>query len=176
MQTALITGASSGIGKVFAQELAARQVDLVLVARSEAKLQQLAAQLREQFGVQVQVLVQDLIEPGAATRVFEAVTESGWVIDLLVNNAGFGDYGEFAERSRSRYLEMIQLNVMSLVDLTHQFLPGMQQRRSGTIINVSSIAGFQPCPTGRFTPPLKPLSSASVSPFGQKIKYTGCEC
>ncbi len=146
MQTALITGASSGIGKVFAQELAARQVDLVLVARSEAKLQQLAAQLREQFGVQVQVLVQDLIEPGAATRVFEAVTESGWVIDLLVNNAGFGDYGEFAERSRSRYLEMIQLNVMSLVDLTHQFLPGMQQRRSGSIINVSSIAGFQPLP------------------------------
>lgn len=146
MQTALITGASSGIGKVFAQELAARHVDLVLVARSEAKLQQLANQLRQQFGVQVQVIVQDLIEPATATRVFEAVMQSGLVIDLLINNAGFGDYGEFTGRSRPRQLEMIQLNIVSLVDLTHQFLPGMQQRRSGSIINVSSIAGFLPLP------------------------------
>lgn len=146
MSTALITGASSGIGAAFAQALATRQTDLVLVARSEDKLYSLAQQLQEQYQIQVEVLVQDLTAPGAATKVFEAVTQKNISIDLLINNAGFGTYGSFSETSLPKQLEMIQLNILSLVELTYQFLPQMQQRGSGSIINLSSIAGFQPVP------------------------------
>jgi len=146
MATALITGASAGIGAVFAQELAARQMNLVLVARSEAKLQQQAQQLQEQYKIQVDTVVQDLTEPAAAKSVFDTVTQKGLTIDLLINNAGFGDYGSFAERDGEQQLKMIQLNILALVDLTHQFLPGMRSRRSGSIINMSSAAAFQPMP------------------------------
>lgn len=148
MQTALITGASSGIGETFAWELAKRQRNLILVARSEAKLQQLAQQLREEFKIQVEVLVKDLSSAGAAKAVFDAVAEKGLTsaVDLLVNNAGFGDWGAFADRQLHRQVEMIQLNIVALVELTHLFLPQMQQRRSGAIINVASTAAFQPLP------------------------------
>lgn len=146
MTTALITGASAGIGAVFAQELAARQTNLVLVARSEAKLQQLAQQLQEQYKIQVDVIVQDLTEPKAAKTVFDIVTEKSLTIDLLINNAGFGEYGDFAELDGERQVKMIQLNILALVDLTHQFLPAMRQRRSGNIINMCSVAAFQPMP------------------------------
>lgn len=146
MPTALITGASSGIGAAFARQLAARQTNLVLVARNEAKLQQLAQELQGQFQIQAEVLVQDLTAAGAATSVFEAVEQKNLTIDSLVNNAGFGDYGSFAKSSRQRQLDMIQLNITALVDLTHQFLPLMQQRRSGNIINVASVAAFQAMP------------------------------
>jgi short-subunit dehydrogenase len=146
MSTALITGASSGIGAAFAQALATRQTNLVLVARSEDKLYSLAQQLQAQYQIQVEVLVQDLTAPGAATKVFEAVTQNKISIDLLINNAGFGTYGPFSEASLPKQLEMIQLNILSLVELTYQFLPQMQQRGSGSIINLSSIAGFQPVP------------------------------
>ncbi|GBF81990.1 SDR family NAD(P)-dependent oxidoreductase [Aphanothece sacrum] len=145
-KTALITGASSGIGTVFAQELATRQTNLVLVARSQDKLYQLAEQLQEKFSIQVEVIVQDLTESQGCQRVYGTVIEKGLEIDLLVNNAGFGDYGPFAERKLSRQVEMIQLNVVALVELTHLFLGTMQQRQSGAIINVASIAGFQPLP------------------------------
>ncbi|WP_017716041.1 SDR family NAD(P)-dependent oxidoreductase [Kamptonema formosum] len=146
MQTALITGASSGIGETFAWELAKRQTNLILVARSEAKLQQLAQKLGEDFKIKVEVLVEDLSLPGAAKAVFEAVTQKGLTVDLLVNNAGFGDWGAFADRQLHRQVEMIQLNIVALVELTHLFLPQMQQRRSGAIINVASTAAFQPLP------------------------------
>ncbi len=146
MATALITGASAGIGAAFAQELAARQTNLVLVARSEAKLQQLAQQLQDKSKIQVDFVVQDLTEPAAAKAVFEAVTQKGLTIDLLINNAGFGEYGDFAKLDGEQQVKMIQLNILTLVDLTHQFLPGMRQRRSGGIINMSSVAAFQPMP------------------------------
>lgn len=146
MPTALITGASAGIGATFAQELAARQTDLVLVARSADKLQQLATQLRSQYQIQVHVLVRDLTEPNAATVIYDAVMDKGLTIDLLINNAGFGDYGDFAETDGDRQIKMVQLNILALVDLTHKFLPGMRQRRSGGIINLASTAAFQPIP------------------------------
>jgi len=146
MATALITGASSGIGAAFAKALAASQTNLILVARSQDKLNSLAKQLQQQYPIQVEVWVQDLAIPGAATSVFEAITQKNLAIDLLINNAGFGTYGPFSESSLSKQLEMIQLNILSLVDLTYQFLPQMQQRGSGSIINLSSIAGFQPLP------------------------------
>ncbi len=145
MTTALITGASAGIGAAFAQELATRQTNLILVARSEPKLQQLAQQL-QQYKIQVDIVVQDLTEPKAAKTVFDIVTEKGLTIDLLINNAGFGEYGDFAELDGDQQVKMIQLNILALVDLTHQFLPGMRQRRSGGIINMSSVAAFQPMP------------------------------
>ena len=146
MVTALITGASSGIGAAFAQALAKRQTKLVLVARSKDKLDSLAQQLQEQYQIQVDVLVQDLIVPGAATKIAETLAQKNIAIDLLINNAGFGDYGPFSESSLPKQLEMIQLNISALVELTYQFLPQMQQRGSGSIINVASIAGFQPMP------------------------------
>jgi short-subunit dehydrogenase len=146
MSTALITGASGGIGKAFAEELAARKTNLVLVARSVEKLTQLATQLQQQHGIQVEVIAQDLTQPNATNEVFDTIKTKGIIIDLLINNAGFGDFGDFAEREGERQLNMIQLNIMALVDLTYKFLPLMRQRRSGSIINVSSIAGFQPMP------------------------------
>lgn len=146
MSTALITGASFGIGASFAQALAARQTDLVLVARSQEKLNQLAQELQEQYAIQVEVLVQDLTAPNAAKIVFEAISQKSLTIELLINNAGFGSYGAFSESSLPKQLEMIQLNILSLVDLTYQFLPQMQQKGSGTIVNIASIAGFQPLP------------------------------
>ncbi len=144
MKTALITGASTGIGETFAQELAARKTNLVLVARSEEKLQKLANTLQDKYKIQTEIIVQDLTESAATKSVFEVIYQKGLTIDLLVNNAGFGDYGNFAERPLEKQVNMIQLNITALVELTHLFLPGMQQRKSGGIINVASIAGFQP--------------------------------
>lgn len=146
MGTALITGASSGIGEIFARQLAAKNINLVLVARSRDKLNELAEELNSKYQVQVDTIVQDLTEVAAGQVVFDAVQGKGLEIDLLVNNAGFGDYGNFSDRPLSKQMGMIQLNVAAVVELTGLFLPPMQQRRSGAIINVSSIAGFQPIP------------------------------
>lgn len=146
MPTTLITGASGGIGEVFARELAANKNNLIIVARSEEKLNQLASQLQEQHKIQVEVIVKDLTEPSATQEVFDAIQSKGIVVDTLINNAGFGDYGEFADTDGERQIKMVQLNIIALMDLTHKFLPQMRQRRAGNIINISSIAGFQPIP------------------------------
>jgi hypothetical protein len=146
METALITGASSGIGAAFAKELAARKINLILVARSEDKLQQLAQQLTQQYQIRAEVIACDLTQPKAVQTIFEKISQQGLSIDLLINNAGFGDYGAFTDRKIDKYLSMIQLNISVLMELTHLFLPSMKQRRSGGIINVASIAGFQPLP------------------------------
>jgi uncharacterized protein len=146
MPTALITGASAGIGAAFARELAARGYNLVLVARSKDKLQQLASDLETQDRIQVDIIVQDLTEPTAGAAVFGQVQQNGTIIDLLINNAGIGDYGDFADSDREFQLKIIQLNIAALVDLTHRFLQPMRQRRSGSIINLSSVAAFQTMP------------------------------
>ncbi len=146
IKTALITGASSGIGQAFAEELATRGTNLILVARSQDKLYRLAKQLQEKTSIDVEVIVQDLTEPQAGQKVYDWVQDKGLSVDCLINNAGFGDYGQFAERDLSKQLEMIQLNVTVLVELTHFFLSPMQQQRQGSIINVASIAGFQALP------------------------------
>ncbi|KJH72495.1 SDR family NAD(P)-dependent oxidoreductase [Aliterella atlantica] len=146
MKTALITGASAGIGENFAQELAKQQMNLVLVARSEQKLQSLAQELRSRYNIQVDTIIQDLTAPNAAKTVFDTVNQKGITIDLLINNAGFGGYGDFVEQDGEKQVKIVQLNVLALVDLTHHFLPGMRDRRSGAIINLASTAGFQPMP------------------------------
>jgi uncharacterized protein len=141
MPLALITGASMGIGEVFARQLADRGYDLILTARSEDKLQAIATDLRGE-GVRVQVIPGDLTDAALRQRLF---VQSG-AIDLLINNAGFGDYGPLADVDRLNQQTMIQLNILALVDLTQLILPGMLKRQSGAIINVASIAAFQPMP------------------------------
>ncbi len=146
METALITGASSGIGETFARELASQKKNLVLVARSKDKLEQLATKLEQKEGIKTTVIPQDLTLPGAGQSLFDQIKAQGLTIDLLINNAGFGDYGNFSDRPLDKQITMIQLNITVLTELTGLFLPEMKQRANGGIINVSSIAGFQPLP------------------------------
>ncbi|MEO0013743.1 MAG: hypothetical protein RLZZ535_2132 [Cyanobacteriota bacterium] len=146
MTTALITGASTGIGDKFARELASRETNLVLVARSQDKLDSLATELSNKYQIKTTVIAQDLITVGARQVVFDKVQAQGLTIDLLINNAGFGDYGAFSDRPLSKMMEMVQLNIAAVVELTGLFLPLMQARKDGAIINVSSIAAFQPIP------------------------------
>ena len=145
-ETALITGASSGIGKTFAIELASQKKNLVLVARSKDKLEQLATLLEQKEQIKTTVIAQDLTIPDAGQSLYDSIKAQGLTIDLLINNAGFGDYGNFSERPLDKQITMIQLNITVLTELTGLFLPEMKQRSKGSIINVSSIAGFQPLP------------------------------
>lgn len=146
MTTALVTGASSGIGETFARELAKKGHDLVLVARSLDKLERLANELSATYQIQTEVIDRDLTEASAGQKVFDAVKAKGIIVDLLINNAGFGDYGAFGDRPLDKQIAMVQLNIAAVVELTGLFLPPMQQRQNGAIVNVSSIAGFQPVP------------------------------
>ncbi len=143
---ALVTGASSGIGACFARALAARGMNLVLVAKSRSKLEAIKAEIQAKFPRRVEVIEQDLSAPGAAERLHSELKDRGILVDLLVNNAGFGAQGEFWQLPLARQTEMLRLNIVTLTELTHLLLPAMIARRSGGIINVSSTAGFQPIP------------------------------
>lgn len=142
--TALITGASGGIGEELARLFAAHKHDLILVARGQEKLQALGAELGRQYGVQARAVAADLADPGAPGRILDAV--QGTAIDMLVNNAGFGARGAYAEIDWDVEARMIQVNVASLAHLTRLFLPGMIARRSGKILNVASTAAYVPGP------------------------------
>ncbi|MFF3490480.1 SDR family NAD(P)-dependent oxidoreductase [Streptomyces sp. NPDC002795] len=144
--TALITGASSGLGAEFAEQLAAQGRDVILVARSGDRLDALAERLVAEHGVRAHVLVQDLAEPDAARRVAAQLATRGLHVDLLVNNAGFGTCGRFEELSPARDHDQLMVNVVALVDLTHELLPGMVERGRGSVVNVASNAAFQPSP------------------------------
>ena len=146
MNTTLITGASSGIGAAFARKLAKRGRNVLLVARSEDKLIALCNELGRLSGARAQCVVMDLTEPDAAARLLEETQKRELIIDMLINNAGFGSMGDFGRLELATELEMIDLNVKSLVDLTYKFLLPMRDRRQGTIINVASTAGFQAVP------------------------------
>jgi uncharacterized protein len=143
---ALVTGASMGLGKAFAQALAARKHNLILVARSEDKLAQLANQLHTSQGISVAIIPIDLAVAGAGRQVVEQLAQRKLEVDLLVNNAGFGLQGAFANLDLDRQLEMIQLHNSVIVELCHLLLPGMIEARRGGIINVSSMAGMQSAP------------------------------
>lgn len=146
MNTTLITGASSGIGAAFARKLAARGRNVLLVARSEDKLITLCNELGRLSGIRAHYYTLDLHKPGATAELMEETRRRDLVIDMLVNNAGFGSMGDFTGQDLARELEMIDLNIKSLVDLTYRFLGPMRERGQGTIINVASTAGFQPVP------------------------------
>jgi short-subunit dehydrogenase len=145
-KTALITGASSGIGAAFARALAAQGTHLILVARSEAKLRDLATDLAAQHAIRTEALPCDLSRPEAAQQVFAATQQRGLPVDLLINNAGFATYGAFDRLDAEREQREILLNVAAVVDLTHRFLPAMLARGSGAIVNVASTSAFQPTP------------------------------
>lgn len=143
-KTALITGASGGIGEELARVFAREGYDVVLVARSADKLEALAAELRQKHGITARVTAQNLTAPGAAEAVFAAM--EGTPPDVLVNNAGYAAFGPFVESDLSTQLDMMQLNMVLLTHLTRLFLPGMVARRSGYVMNVASTAAFQPGP------------------------------
>jgi uncharacterized protein len=146
MATALITGASSGLGEEFAYQLAREHSDLALVARRKDRLESVASKSRELGAKNVTIFAADLSAPGAPAQLHAEVTTAGLQIDYLVNNAGFGTHGTFTELPIEREIEEIDLNVSALVALCRLFAPAMAARRSGTIINVASTAAFQPVP------------------------------
>jgi short-subunit dehydrogenase len=146
LHTALITGASSGIGEAFAGALAAQGFDLVLVARSEDRLRRIAQQLTETHARRVEVVTADLTQADSATKVRAATDALGMDVDLLINNAGFGTVGSFHKLDAARERDEILLNAAAVVDMTHAFLPAMLERKRGGIINVASMAAFQPMP------------------------------
>ena len=146
-KTALITGASNGIGLELAKIHASKGGDLVLVARNKSKLDELKAELEKQFKVSVYVIVKDLSATNSAQEVYEETTKQNIQIDYLINNAGFGDFGMFAETDWNKELQMINLNITTLTQFTKLYLRDMEKRRSGKIMNVASTAAFQSGPT-----------------------------
>jgi short-subunit dehydrogenase len=144
--TTVITGASSGIGYELAWVFACEGYDLVLVARSENRLNDLARDIQSKHQVCVKVLPQDLSQPSAPQVIFEQLQHEGLTVDVLVNNAGFGTYGPFWETELQTELDEMQLNMVALTHLTKLFLPGMRARGRGKIMNVASTGAFQPVP------------------------------
>lgn len=145
-QTALITGASEGIGLELARVFAAHGHNTILVARQETKLHELAAELVETHGIAATVIAQDLAAPEAAAHLVAEVEQRGLPVDILVNNAGLGLYGPFIEQEVAAILHLLQVNVVALTALTRLLLPAMVARRHGKILNVASTAAFQAGP------------------------------
>jgi len=145
-ETVLITGASSGIGSELARCFAEGGSDLVVVARREDRLRELSKELSSRYGVQVRALPKDLNLPAAGREIEEDLRNAGIQVDVLVNNAGFGDHGAFTSLAVERQMKMVQVNVSAVTELTRRFLPGMIERRRGGVLNVASAAAFQPGP------------------------------
>lgn len=145
-KTALITGASSGIGEEFAAQLAKRGVNLILVARSQDTLKNIANGLSKTYGITTKVLAADLSDPDAARGLADRVKTAGLQVDILINNAGFGTHGPFAKQSPDQERSEVLLNALAPLETIHAFLPGMRERGHGAVINVASSAGFQPTP------------------------------
>lgn len=173
---ALVTGASRGLGKRFGEALAARGQNLVLVARSQDKLEAAADELRASYKVRAEPLAFDLAQPMAGQRLARELVERKLSIDLLVNNAGFGVRGEFWKLELDRQLELLHLHHSGLVELTFHLLPSMLAARRGAIINVSSTAAFQPIPyaaiyaaTKSFVTSFSLALAEELRPYGIKV-------
>ncbi|PKN52122.1 MAG: short-chain dehydrogenase [Deltaproteobacteria bacterium HGW-Deltaproteobacteria-13] len=145
-KTALITGASEGIGYELVKLFAKDGYHCVLAARNKERMDQLAAEVKKSFGITARVITKDLSLPQAAQDIFDELNAAGVHIDVLVNNAGLGLHGEFAKSSMDRNMHMLEVNLMTLTKLTRLFLPGMLARKSGKIMTVGSIASFMPSP------------------------------
>ncbi len=167
MKTALITGASGGIGKAFAQIFAKNRYNLVLVARSEEKLNRIAKELENQYKIKAIILVKDLSKPDTASKIYANIKERGIIIDTLINNAGFGDFGAFADEDLKKVTEMIHLNITTLTEMTSLFIKDMKARNSGKILNIASTAAFQPLP--RFA--VYAATKAYVLHFTEALHY-----
>lgn len=146
MDTILITGASGGIGEAIVNKLAERQQNLLLVARNAQKLEKQCMEIKEEFGIHIDFIAADLSKAETAQQILEETQKRGLNITMLINNAGIGSGGEFSALTLQSELDLIQLNISSLVALTHLFLLPMQKRKNGVIINVASMAAFMPIP------------------------------
>lgn len=144
--TALVTGASSGLGKEFAHLLAKQGYTIVLLARREDALKRLASTLKEQYRVNTHVMVKDLSVPGAAKEVHNELKSKQLYVDVLINNAGFGDYQAFCDASETKMGNMMQVNMVALTELTRLLLPRMKKMKRGKVLNIASTAAFQPGP------------------------------
>jgi uncharacterized protein len=144
--TCLITGASSGIGAEIARELASRGLGVTLVARREERLRELADEIAETHGVETEVVAGDVSDERARSRLFNEVEQRGLTVEVLVNNAGFGSGGRFTRLDASREASMVRTNCEAVVALTGRYLPEMQQRGRGAVLNVASLIAFQPVP------------------------------
>jgi short-subunit dehydrogenase len=170
---ALVTGASMGLGAEFARLLASEGYDLVLTARSGERLATLKKEVENLHGIEARVLVADLADPRASAGLHEHLRSAGIAIDLLVNNAGFGMYGKFAESSLATELEMIQVNMISLVTLTKLFVRDMVAARRGRIVNVASTAAFQAGPMQSVYYASKAFVLSFSEAIGNELKGTG---
>ncbi|HUF32861.1 MAG TPA: SDR family oxidoreductase [Acidimicrobiales bacterium] len=170
---ALVTGASSGIGESFARALAGRGTNLVLVARRRDRLDQLAAALREGSGIEVEVLAADLTDDLGLANVAERLSDDARPVDLLVNNAGFGTSGALVDVDPARHADEIALNVGALVALTHAALPGMVARGRGAVVNVSSVASFQPAPKMAVYAATKAFVTSFSESLAEEVRQAG---
>lgn len=165
-RTALITGASAGIGLSFARVFAEHGFDLVLTARREDRLRTIAADLAQQYGVSVRTIVADLADPGAPKRIVGELTEAGVAIDALVNNAGYGLPGRYADTTWDDQARFIQVMMTACAELAHRVVPGMIARKYGRLINVASFAGLVPGSPGHT---LYGASKAFLIKFSQSL-------
>ena len=173
MERALITGASSGIGEALAAEFAAGGFDLVLVARSEDKLRQLAGQLKAEHGVKVRVEPTDLLARGAAPALAQRLKKARLPITALVNNAGVLEHGRFVDIPAARHRQLIDLNITGLTTMLGEFLPGMVERGEGRVLNVASIAAFQPLPSLATYAATKAYVLSLTESLSEELKGTG---
>jgi short-subunit dehydrogenase len=172
-RTALVTGASSGLGLELARLFARDGHDLVVVARRRDHLEALATRLAAEHGVAARVIAEDLADPVAPRRIFEELRERRVEVEFLVNSAGFGTVGPFVAADLERELAMVQVNVTSLMHLTRLFLPAMVARRSGRILNLGSTAGFQPGPGMAIYYATKAFVNSFTEALGYELRGTG---
>lgn len=170
---ALITGASSGIGEAFAVICAQHQYDLILVARNLPKLQTIAAQLSQQYGVKVTVNACDLTAPKAVKKLTEQLLSDGIVVDILINNAGTLEHGAFVNMTPDDHQQLIQLNVVALTALISHLLPGMVARGKGRILNVASLGAFQPLPSVATYSATKAFVLSLSESLAEEVRGTG---
>lgn len=175
-KTALVTGASSGIGDSFARQLAAAGANLILVARREDRLQSLKQELEQKHGIKAEVIAMDLSDESAAQQLFEQTEGQGKQIDVLINNAGYGKQNQFTDIPLETQANMLNLNINTLTALSHLFGEKMKQRRSGHILLVGSIASFLPVPNmatyGASKAYVRSFGEAlnkEMQPFGVKV-------
>lgn len=179
-KVALITGASAGLGEQFAQLFARDGHDVILVARTAARLEALASKLEQEHKVKAHVLAADLARPEEPQRIFNEVRSRQLEVEFLVNNAGFGSNGPFLDHDLAREAEMVEVNCTALIKLTHLFARPMRERRSGRILNLASTAGFQPGPFMATYYATKAFVLSFSEALSHELKGTGvtvtCHC